>query len=205
MRRGYSVWHILNFKPSTLDFTGRWRNLIGCPEVTGSWIIWGKSANGKTRFALQLASYLCNFGKVAYNSLEEGLSLTMQNAIKEVGFTSMECKRNFMLLDKEPLDDLRLRLQSRGAPRAVIIDSLQYTGLNYDDYKELRNENPDKILIFISHADGVEPKGNVANSVKFDANVKIYVEGYRAMAQSRYGGGTHFDIWPLKASEYWGN
>ena len=75
--------------------------------------------------------------------------------------------------------------------------------MTYTAYKALRDENPGKLLIFISHADGAEPKGNVANSVKFDANVKIYVEGYRAMPQSRYGGGQPYDVWPQKSAEYW--
>ena len=196
MRRAYNVHQIRQFRPTTLDFDGEWLASIGRPERTGSWLIWGKSANGKTRFALQLARYLCNFCRVAYDSLEEGLSLTMQRAIAEVGFSDGKAKRNFSLLDKEPIDELAERLRKEKAPKIVIIDSLQYTGMTYTAYKALRDENPGKLLIFISHADGAEPKGNVANSVKFDANVKIYVEGYRAMPQSRYGGGQPYDQRP---------
>lgn len=203
MRRAYNVHQIRQFRPATLDFDGEWLAAIGRPERTGSWLIWGKSANGKTRFALQLARYLCKFGRVAYDSLEEGLSLTMQHAIAEVGFSDGKAKRNFLLLDKEPIDELAERLRKEKAPKIVIIDSLQYTGMTYTAYKALRDENPGKLLIFISHADGAEPKGNVANSVKFDANVKIYVEGYRAMPQSRYGGGQPYDVWPQKSAEYW--
>lgn len=203
MRRAYNVHQIRQFRPATLDFDGEWLASIGRPERTGSWLIWGKSANGKTRFALQLARYLCNFCRVAYDSLEEGLSLTMQRAIAEVGFSDGKAKRNFSLLDKEPIDELAERLRKEKAPKIVIIDSLQYTGMTYTAYKALRDENPGKLLIFISHADGAEPKGNVANSVKFDANVKIYVEGYRAMPQSRYGGGQPYDVWPQKSAEYW--
>ncbi len=203
MRRAYNVHQIRQFRPTMLDFDGEWLAVIGRPERTGSWLIWGKSANGKTRFALQLARYLCNFCRVAYDSLEEGLSLTMQHAIAEVGFSDGKAKRNFSLLDKEPIEELVERLRKEKAPKIVIIDSLQYTGMTYTAYKALRDENPGKLLIFISHADGAEPKGNVANSVKFDANVKIYVEGYRAMPQSRYGGGQPYDVWPQKSAEYW--
>ncbi len=203
MRRAYNVHQIRQFRPTMLDFDGEWLAVIGRPERTGSWLIWGKSANGKTRFALQLARYLCNFCRVAYDSLEEGLSLTMQHAIAEVGFSDGKAKRNFSLLAKEPIEELVERLRKEKAPKIVIIDSLQYTGMTYTAYKALRDENPGKLLIFISHADGAEPKGNVANSVKFDANVKIYVEGYRAMPQSRYGGGQPYDVWPQKSAEYW--
>jgi hypothetical protein len=84
----------------------------------------------------------------------------------------------------------------------VIIDSLQYTGLTYSDYKALRAEFKNKLFIFISHADGRNPKGAVANSVKYDAFVKIYVEGYRAYPQSRFGGGQDYVIWQEGAEKY---
>ena len=201
MKKAYSIYDIRRFRPTTMKFDGEWLAAIGKPERTGSWLIWGKSANGKTRFALQLARYLATFHRVVYDSLEEGLSLTMQNAIAEVGFADV--KRTFSLLDKEPISQLRERLKKRNAPKIVIIDSVQYTGISYEEYKQMRDENPGKLFVFISHADGSEPKGNVANSIKFDANVKIYVEGYRAMPQSRYGGGQPYDVWPQRAEEYW--
>lgn len=203
MKRAYNIHQIRQYRPTVLDFDGAWLDAIGRPELTGSWLIWGKSANGKTRFALQLARYLTRFCRVCYDSLEEGLSLTMQNAIEQVGFADDRAKRNFSLLDKEPLPDLAERLSKQHAPKIAIIDSVQYTGLSYTDYKNLRDANPGKLFIFISHADGVEPKGNVAGCIRFDANVKIYVEGYRAFAQSRYGGGAHYDIWPARSAEYW--
>jgi hypothetical protein len=86
----------------------------------------------------------------------------------------------------------------------VIIDSLQYTGLTYSDYKSIRDEFRGKLFIFISHAEGREPRGNVGKSVKYDANVKIYVEGYKAMPQSRYGGNKELIVWEKGANEYWG-
>lgn len=203
MKRAYNIHQIRQFRPTVLDFQGEWLASIGRPERTGTWIIWGKSANGKTRFALQLARYLCRFAVVAYDSLEEGLSLTMQDAISQVGFGAGRERRNFRLLDKEPIEELALRLKKPKAPKIIIIDSLQYTGLTYSAYKQLRDSNPGKLFIFVSHGDGAEPKGGVANAVKYDANVKIRVEGYRAMPQSRYGGGQPYDVWPARSAEYW--
>ena len=182
-----------------MDFEGDFLESIGQPELTGSWIIWGDSANGKTRFALQLAKYLCNFCHVIYDSLEEGLSLSMQRAIEDVGFS--DCKRNFVLLDQEGVTELDERLSRQRSAPVVIIDSLQYTGLNYTEYKKLREKYRNKLFIFISHADGKEPRGNVAKSVKYDAFVKIYVSGYMAYAQSRYGGGKPYVIWEKGARE----
>ena len=201
-KRALTVKDIREYQPHVLPFDGEWLNAIGCPELTGSWIVWGCSANGKTRFALQLAKYLSKFVRVAYDSLEEGLSLSMQNAIEEVGMS--DAKSNFVLLDKEPIADLMARLKKQRSPQVVIIDSLQYTGLTYADYKMLRDTFRTKLFVFISHADGREPKGNVGRSVKYDAFVKIYVEGYKAIPQSRFGGGKDYVIWEKGAKQYWG-
>ena len=204
MKRALTIADIRAYKAHTLPFEGRWENAVGQPELTGSWLIWGGSANGKTRFALQLAKYLSKFVRVAYDSLEEGLSLSMQRAIAEVGMADPESKRNFTLLDKEPVTDLAKRLRRQRGPQAIIIDSLQYTGLTYAEYRSLRDTFRNKLFIFVSHADGREPKGNVGRSVKYDAFVKIYVEGYKAMPQSRYGGGRDYVIWEAGAKQYGG-
>lgn len=201
-RRALTIKQIRDYKPNILPFTGEWLEAVGTPELTGSWIVWGGSANGKTRFALQLAKYLCKFGKVAYDSLEEGLSLSMQQAIADVGMS--DCKRNFILLDKESIADLVGRLKKQRSPKVVIIDSLQYTGMTYADYKALRDTFRNKLFVFVSHADGKEPRGNVGKSVKYDAFVKIYVEGYKAIPQSRFGGGREYVIWKEGAKQYWG-
>lgn len=200
MKRALSIKDIRAYKPTVMEFDGRWLDSIGKPELTGSWIIWGGSANGKTRFALQLAKYLGQFGKVAYDSLEEGLSLSMQKAIGDVGMA--DNKRSFVLLDKEGVAELEERLEKQRSAQIIIIDSLQYTGLTYADYKRLRDRFRHKLFIFVSHASGREPKGEVGKSVKYDAFVKIYVEGYVAYPQSRYGGGSPFVIWEDGARKY---
>lgn len=201
IKRALTVSDLKAYKAETLDFDGPWLDAIGRPELTGSWIVWGNSANGKTRFALQLARYLARFVKVAYNSLEEGLSVTMREAVLSIGMADVQ--RNFILLDKETITELAERLGKRKSTDVVIIDSLQYTGLTYTEYKMLRDRFRHKLFIFISHAEGKLPKGNVAKSVRYDANVKILVEGYKAFCESRYGGGQPFTIWAKGAQEYW--
>lgn len=171
-------------------------------ELKGTWLVWGGSANGKTRFALQLAKYLCKFGRVVYDSLEEGLSLSLRMAILQVGM--VDVRRKFTLLDKMRVNELREVLsKKKQSPNIVIIDSLQYTGMSYKEYQDLRDSFPNKLFVFISHADGRNPKGDVGKSVRYDANVKIYVEGYKAFPQSRYGGGKAFTIWQEGAERYW--
>jgi hypothetical protein len=250
MGRALSVSDIARYKPETLAFDDKWEASFGKPEMSGSWLIWGKSGNGKTRFALQLCRYLSQFGRVAYDSLEEGLSQTMQRAIAEVGMSS--AGRRFVLLDKEPVRDdafttqyfkeqvkrylngfvtddatreqmsqvfkliehkhrhdaahtpscLFERLERQKSPDIVVLDSLQYSGMTYADYRRLRDGFKGKMFILISHASGTEPSGKVAMAIKFDANVKIFVEGYKAFPVSRYGGGEPYVIWQEGADKF---
>lgn len=189
-----------NFK--CLEFDGEFLSLLGSPEITGSWLIWGKSGNGKTRFALQLAKYFALLGiKVAYDSLEEGKSKSMKAAC--IASNMHEVSRRFILLDKEPIEELSDRLSRPRSPQVIIIDSLQYTGLNYAQYKKFRDTFRSKLFIFISHADGKEPAGRAARSIRSDAFVKIWIEGYKAFALSRYGGGGEpYTIWEEGAERY---
>lgn len=200
MKRALTITDIRKYKAKTYLLDNGLDLALGEVELTGSWIVWGGSANGKTRFALQLAKALAKHVRVAYDSLEEGLSLSMRHAIEDVGFSDV--KRNFVLLDGESVGELKERLRKQRSPKVVIIDSLQYTGLTYNEYKKLRDEFRSKLFIFISHAEGHNPKGAVANSVKYDAFVKVYVEGYRAYPQSRYGGNVPYTVWPEGAAKY---
>lgn len=200
--RAKSVAEMMSRKFNTMHFDGEWYEAIGEPEMAGAWIIWGSSYNGKTRFALQLSKYLTRFGRVVYDSLEEGACASMRDALKAVGM--IDVKRKFILLDKEPIDDLKIRLSKRNSPEIVVIDSIQYASLNYAQYKELRDTFRNKLFIIISHAKGLLPSGRVAESIRYDAFVKIRVEGYKAFCKSRYGGGVPYIIWEEGANEYWG-
>lgn len=199
-KRALNIRDIQAYKPNVLDFKGVWYDAIGKPELTGSWILWGNSSNGKTSLALQIAKYMAQFGRVDYNSLEEGLSLSMQEAISLVGMSDVGS--GFYLLDKEPMKNLVKRLRKRRSANIVIIDSLQYAGITYKEYKQLMDEFRNKLFIFVSHADGSHPKGNVAKSIRYDANVKMFVEGFHTIPQSRYGGGELFIIWQKGYEDY---
>jgi hypothetical protein len=199
-KRAVSIKELQGTNFNLLMFEGPWQQTIGQPEVTGSWIIWGNSGNGKTRCALQLARYLASFGlKIEYNSLEEGLSNSLREAIMDCNMH--EVSRWFKLLDKMSMDELIMRLERRRSADVVIIDSIQYTGMSYSDYKKLRDRFRSKLFILISHAEGKMPQGSVAKSIRYDAFVKLWVEGYRAFPISRYGGKVPYTIWDEGAND----
>ncbi len=208
MGRAISNKNVLTAQFETADFTGAYLASFGRPELRGAWIIWGGSGSGKTTFTLMLCKYLSGFRRVAYNSLEQGLSLSLQKAWERVDMA--EAGTNIILLNKESLADMKKRLKKRRAPEIIVIDSLQYVrGFNFDAFTKLKDEFPDKLFIFISQAKGVNPKGNLAEMIRYDAEIKIKVEGFKAFVTTRYEdpangeGGADFVIWEQGAADYW--
>lgn len=202
MRRAYSVNNVLSAKFDVLKFEGVWREAIGCPELTGTWIIYGDVKNGKTSFAMQLARYLTKFERVAYNSVEEGLSLSISQAYRRNNLKDVSGR--FLLLNKETVDELVTRLNQRRSPGIVVIDSAQFWELTFKDYKRLKEAFPDKLFIYVSHCTGRQPEGKVAQRIYKDANVVFRIEGFKAFPVSRYGGGREIIINSERASAYWG-
>lgn len=201
VKRAVSVSEILGKKFIELQLPPEFEKLLGKPEMSGVWIIWGESFNGKTAFSMQLAKALTKSGKVFYNTLEEGARKSMQNAV--ITQNMQEVQRRFLIGNRESIEDLKERLRRKKSADIIFIDSLQYTGLNKKEYKLLKEEFPNKLFIFISHADGKNPEGSLAKFVKYDADVKIRVEGYRAMCLSRLGGDKEpYVIWAQGAAQF---
>jgi len=201
IKRAVSVDEILKKKFIELQLSGEFQKLLGSPERSGIWLIWGESFNGKSSFCLQLAKELTKSGKVFYNTLEEGARKSLQQSI--IRQNMKEVKNRFMIGNRESIPELKERLRRKKSPDIVIIDSIQYTGLNKKEYKSLKEEFSNKLFIFISHADGKSPEGSLAKFVKYDADIKIRVEGYKAMCLSRLGGDKEpYTIWAQGASEF---
>lgn len=203
MTRAISVTQLYTKKRKLLAFVGEFAKSFGKPELKGAWLIWGGSGSGKTTFILLLCKYLTQFARVAYNSLEEGDSQSFALACKRTGMEDV--KRRFILLNKESIDQMKERLRKHKAPQVVVIDSIQYSLMSYSDYIALCTEFPDVLFLIISHAEGKEPDGKVAKKIRYDAMVKIRIEGYRAFVKSRYGGDAPFDIWKEGADKYHGS
>jgi hypothetical protein len=199
--RAFSPGEILSKKFKTLPWSEAWKEAFSEPENCGVWFVWGNSGNGKSSFVMQLVRELANFGKVFYNSLEEGTSLTMQHNLVRAGIK--EVKRN-VLIGREDMASLSERLNKRRSPDFVVIDSVQYTGITAPDYRKFREKHRNKLLIFISHAEGRQPEGRTAKSIKYDADLKIWVEGFKAISNGRYNPGGEYIVWTDGAKKYYG-
>ncbi|MBD5390415.1 ATP-binding protein [bacterium] len=210
MSRAISNKNVLAAQFETANFTGPYLASFGRPELRGAWIVWGGSGSGKTTFTLMLCKYLAGFRRVAYNSLEQGLSLSLQKAWERVNMA--EAGSNIILLNKEQMAELRERLRKRKSPEIIVIDSVQYlTKFYVQQFNELKADFPDKLFIFISQADKADkdPDGKTAKHIRYDADIKIKVEGYKAFVTTRYEdsergeGGADFIIWEKGAADYW--
>jgi hypothetical protein len=203
INRAVSVSELKNKKFKKLELSPKFKKCIGTPEANGVWFVWGNSGHGKSRFLMWLSKELTGHGKVAYNTLEEGARLSMQRNIIDAGMDEESVRKNFILLNREPIEELKIRLRKKKHPHFVFIDSFQYTGLTKRQYIELKEEFTDVLFIFNSHAEGKEPLGNIAKFIRYDADVKIRVEGFKALPMSRHGGGEPYIIWEEGAAEYW--
>ena len=200
MKRAYSVRNVLEAKFRTLELDGKWKDAIGSPELTGSWFIYGPPKSGKTSLAMQLVKCLSQFRRVAYNSIEEGLSLSIRNAMEREG---MGEKSTRMVLVKMEYEELSTWLTQPKSPDIVVIDSVQFMELKYSEYKKLKAMFPNKLFIFISHVDGVHPDGLAARKIMRDANVVFSVKVFKAFPISRYGGGIPIVISEKMAEGFW--
>lgn len=105
--------------------------MVGEIAPTGVWLIWGKSGSGKSSFVMQLCKELCRHYKGIYNSLEEGISLTLQNNIRTNRMSEVNSRLAFV---EESIEELNERMTKRMSPHFYIIDSLQCTGLSPKTY-----------------------------------------------------------------------
>lgn len=203
MAKSLSARQVLEIRREKISLGGEWAGCLGDIDRHCVVFVWGNSGNGKTSAVVSLCRELTAFGKVLYLSLEEGYSLSLQNTLRR--FNMAECGSRFQLLESCTLDELDERLSRPRSPEFIVVDSFQYMHLSYRQYSAFRDRHRNKMLIFVSHADGKRPAGRAARSVEYDAGLKIWVEGHVAFSKGRFIGETgKAVIWAKGAEKYWG-
>ncbi len=203
MAKILSAQQVLTIKRRTIKLEGAWGDCLGEIDRTGVVLFWGQSGNGKSSAVMSLAKELTKHGKVLYVSLEEGYALSFQNTLRR--YQMQECGANFQVVTGVDIEAVSARLTKRRSADFVVIDSFQYTQLNYKRYVAFKEKHSNKLIIFVSHAENRQPAGRAACRVKYDADQKIWVEGYKAISNGRYIGNTgEYIIWAEGAKNYWG-
>lgn len=201
MARTLSAKQVLTIKFDTIRLGGGWDECVGEIETTGIWFIWGNSGNGKTSAVVSLCKELSAFGKVLYNSREEGVSLTMQNTLRRYGMGELGSRFQLANMSLQELDE---KISQQRSPKFVVLDSFQFMGLTYKDFRAFCEKHKNKMLIFVSRTRGRQPEGRAAVSAMYDASCKIWVEGYKAFSKGRFVGTTgEMTIWDEGAKKYW--
>ena len=201
MARTLSAKQVLTIKFDTIRLGGGWDECVGEIETTGIWFIWGNSGNGKTSAVVSLCKELSAFGKVLYNSREEGVSLTMQNTLRRYGMGELGSRFQLANMSLQELDE---KISQQRSPKFVVLDSFQFMGLTYKDFRAFCEKHKNKMLIFVSRTRGRQPEGRAAISAMYDASCKIWVEGYKAFSKGRFVGTTgEITIWDEGAKKYW--
>lgn len=206
MMKGITPAELDSIKFEAFEFKGEWYEAFDEPETVGVWFIWGDSGNGKTSTTLKMIKYLTTFNrKVVYNSLEEGRRKTMQDAFRKANMNEVNGK---VIMVQETIDELNDRLNKRGNTGCIIVlDSLQYAGMTFKQYLEFKRHHLKKkrLIIILSQVTGKQPKGQMAKDVMSDADLKIWVEGHRAISKGRYiGSKGYYTNWVEGAARYWG-
>ncbi len=199
MRKTIGIKEFLSKKFDTYKIDGKFLNTLGEPEKNFRMIIYGKSGNGKTEFAFQLAKYFASFAKVYYNSFEQGISKTLQDAILRNDMLSVSGRVVFG--DKETFEDMKKRLRQKNSPQIVFIDSRDYLNLSKEQFKEITQENPRKAFVIISWEQDGKPKGEHAKAIEYMCDIKIYVKNFIAEPRSRFGGNEPYIIWDKGAAK----
>lgn len=172
-------------------------DLIGEFCSGASIIIWGPSGSGKTSLAMKLLKAFKAHGKVYYNTVEQAGRKSFQKAIEREQLQDCPASEiSWGMADS--WDEMILKLR-RNKAKFVFIDSIQYMQFDQFQFMELTKKYPQKCFVIISHGDA-NPKGDAAQSIRFDVDVKIRVKDGVAYADSRLGGNKPLTLFKKQAT-----
>lgn len=165
-----------------LEFQGLWLELIGKPERNFKVLTYGVEKSGKSTLMIRFADYLAtDFGKVFYNSHEEGFSKTLQDRLNSNNITASNLFFGHKVSFEEMMDDSFKRKYFK----TIFIDSLQYMNMTYTQYKQLTDKYKNKSFVFISQING---RGKIkgGTDISHAVDVKIFTKDGYAKVQSRF-------------------
>lgn len=188
MRRTISGAQLLTLKQDLMHLGDGWDECLGGIPKVGIVAIWGHSGNGKSAAAMSLCKECGAHGKVLYVAAEEGFSPSLQNTARRYDIASLKTRFQVSI---DSFEELIERLEKRESAHVIVIDSPQAMGLKKSQFHELRTKFANKkLIIFVCQAEGKQPKGKVANDIKFLADIKIWVSGFKAFSHGRFYGET---------------
>lgn len=203
LKKAITAKAIKTMKRDTIQLKDASGASFGTIERNGSILIYGQAKNGKTNFTMLLAKLLTHHGSVVYNSCEEGFGLSFANTIQHVGVEG--CGNKLLFTEKESVEEMLVRLSRRRSPEFVFIDSVNFLKMNIQDYWKLIRRFPRKLFVFVAQEKNGMPKGSTADEIKYNSNIIVRVEGFKAFVEGRTTGTKDpIVIWEQGAIKYWG-
>jgi len=197
MGRAIGITEFLTKKFITYPLEGVWKAHLGLPERNFNMLVYGHSGAGKTDYVVKLSKELSPFARILYNSSEEGISATLQEAFIR---NNMEQVKGRIILVNDNFKDMVERLKKKASPMIVIIDSRDYMNLSTEQFKSLKKLFPRKAFIITCWESGGKPKSQHAKDIEYMCDIKVRVARFKAHPRSRFGGNSIFTIWDKKAT-----
>lgn len=194
---------VIKLKHKLIGWGEVWKKAFSEPTDTGLIFIWGYSGSGKTGLWLQLVKELIRKKmKVYVDSLEEGTGPTLQKMLVLFGMGGLG---RYLMIGEKTLEELDEYLTNGRAPHVIVIDSIQMMDARTDQVKAfIKKHKKNHLLIIISQVEGKKPLGKQALAALYLADLKLWVEGHKAISHGRYNKGGEFIIWAEAAVKYWG-
>lgn len=200
MSKAIGIKDFMERKFVTFEFADQWLAHLGRPEKNFQMLIYGKPGNGKTDYAIKLSKYIATLGaKVYYNSFEEGVSCTLQEAIRRNEL--MDVAGKIMFGNKETIDEMITRLKRKNSANVVVLDSRDYMNMTTEQYKRLVAQFPRKAFITLCWESGGKPKSQYAKDIEYMCDIKVHVRNFHAYPRCRFGGNATYTIWNRQAKE----
>ncbi|EKT4520719.1 ATP-binding protein [Flavobacterium psychrophilum] len=194
--KALTVANIINQRVKRILFTWKWYDAFKQPQDKGVWFVWGGSGSGKSTFVMMLCKEMALLKhKVFFNLLEEETDDT--DFIERVDMLEMNDVEDCFLAKTYNYDEMIIYLKRKNSAKVVVIDSATYFFESFEQYQNFKKMFRDKIIIITGHARGNNPKFELEDRIKFDAKMKIFVNGYLALCKGRTIGpnGGRFIIW----------
>ena len=182
-RQIYNINTLKDKKFKTLAFNEQYVQLFGSPQRNFVAMCYGESGSGKSVFLLQFADYFArNFGKVLYNSHEEGVNQTVVDRINNFDIGA----KKLFIGNALTFDEMCEKIE-RNYYRLIIIDSVKYMNFTFAQLKELRTRFAKRQIVLIM-VDFGKTKGSPQSGVDLlhASDVKMFFKDGVVSSVSRY-------------------
>ncbi|MFT4062559.1 MAG: hypothetical protein QM642_09420 [Edaphocola sp.] len=185
-----SIKNVLDKKYKILPLRGLWSEVLGEPEASGIWLIYGLEKMGKTTISLLLADELSEAKRTGYIMAEQGFDKDFQDVLNRLSIPFK--KRNLRFAEYIPISELSDLLKKKNQPDILFMDNLTIYAdeLRNGGLRKLIKDHPNKLFIMLAHEEKGEPYTATAKLAKKLAKRILHVEGNTATVEGRGPGGT---------------